>query len=144
MGSRGYGAAKASVKYDKNWKHLAKLNLADEDFGVPGEIDVLLGIDIFSKVIHQGQHTGPPGTPLVIETSFGWVLSGKIKSQCAKGEVVSCFSALSTGDDLLKMFCKVQNRDVETPEHFQSSYCRNDPPKRKGVKSPGKSKLAAV
>ena len=43
------------VKYDKNWKHLAKLNLADANFGIPGYIDVLLGIDVFYKVIRQGQ-----------------------------------------------------------------------------------------
>ena len=51
------------VEYDKNWKNLAKLNLADPDFGIPSYIDILLGIDVFSKVIRQGQRKGPPGTP---------------------------------------------------------------------------------
>ena len=71
------------VKYDENWKHLVKLNLTDPDGGIPGYIDVLLGVDISSKVIRQGRWTGTPGTPSAIETSFRWVLSGNIKSECA-------------------------------------------------------------
>ena len=49
------------AKYYKNWKHLAKLNLADPDFGIPGYINVLLGIDVFNKVVRQGRRTGPLG-----------------------------------------------------------------------------------
>ena len=99
-------------------------------FGIPGYIDVVLGIDICIKVIHQDGRTGPHAIPLAIDTSFGLVLS-----ECAQG-VVSCFSMLSTGDDLLRKFWEVENREVETPplsleektvvEHFWSSYNWDD------------------
>ena len=81
-----------------------------------------------------------------------------MKSQCAKRKVVSCFSTLSTGDDL---FWKVKNREVEIPplsleektfvEHFQSSYSWDDEgrfvtplPIRKDVDPIGESRPAAV
>ena len=63
------------VKCDKNLKHLAKLNLVDPDLGIPGHIGIILGINIFYKVICQGRWTGFPVTPSAIQTSFGWVLS---------------------------------------------------------------------
>ena len=36
-----------SVAFNKNWKHLSNLTLADSEFGVPGSVDILLGADEF-------------------------------------------------------------------------------------------------
>ena len=58
------------------WHHLNGIQLADPNFGVPGAIDVLLGVDIFAATLLQGRRTGPPGYPTAIETEFGWVLAG--------------------------------------------------------------------
>ncbi len=37
------------VAFDQNWNHLMDLHLADPGFGKPGRIDLLLGIEVFSK-----------------------------------------------------------------------------------------------
>lgn len=37
------------------WNHLTDLVLADPDFGRPGKIDLLLGVEVFSQVVLQGR-----------------------------------------------------------------------------------------
>ena len=70
------------VAFNARWKHLAGIELADPEYGVPGNIDVLLGIDVFSRAVRQGRRVGPPGSPVAINTCFGWVLSGTIGQEC--------------------------------------------------------------
>lgn len=67
------------VRLDGNWKHLEGLQLADPDFGTPGRVDVLLGIDIFSSVLLQGRRHGGPNFPIALETCFGWVVTGNVQ-----------------------------------------------------------------
>ena len=61
------------------WEHLSDLKLADPEFRTPARVDLLLGAEVFSSILRDGRRTGPPGTPSAINTSFGWVLFGKIK-----------------------------------------------------------------
>lgn len=51
------------VSFKTEWSHLKDLTLADPDFGVPSRIDLLLGVDIFAEVLHQGRRCGTPGSP---------------------------------------------------------------------------------
>ena len=53
------------------------LTLVDPDFGQPGRINLLLGVEVFSEVVHQGWWYGVPRSPFVFETDFGWVLAGE-------------------------------------------------------------------
>ena len=53
------------------WEHLANVSLADPDFGMPGRIEVLLGIDVYIGALLQGRLTGPPGSPVAFDTIFG-------------------------------------------------------------------------
>ena len=68
------------VHYESTWTHLSGLPLADPDFGSPGPIDLLLGIDVYSDVLLNGRRSGPPNTPTAFETHFGWVLAGRTNS----------------------------------------------------------------
>ena len=52
------------VSLDTKWKHLDGLQLADPEFGTTGNVDLLLGADIFSHVMFQGQRFGPSGSRL--------------------------------------------------------------------------------
>ena len=58
-----------------SWTHLSDIPLADPDFGSPGRIDLLLGIDIFVDSLWHGRRNGPPNSPIALETKFGWVLA---------------------------------------------------------------------
>ena len=48
------------VPFHQEWGHLSGIRLADPDFGCPGNVDVLLGADVFSSVILHGRRCGPP------------------------------------------------------------------------------------
>lgn len=47
------------IVLDVSWRHLDNIALADPDFGIPGKIDLLLGVDTFSEVLMQGRQAGP-------------------------------------------------------------------------------------
>ena len=64
------------VPFNRRWKHLTGLRLADRDFGIPGPVDILLGPDVFSHMILHSRQSGPSRTPS-LEMSFRWVLSSK-------------------------------------------------------------------
>ena len=59
------------VSFDSLWHHLEDIDLVDPDFGRPGRIDLLLGVDVFVETLLQGRRTGPSGTASTFETEFG-------------------------------------------------------------------------
>ena len=67
-----------SVAFNKDWKYLSNLTLADPEFGVPGSVDILLGADVFSRTVLHDRRFGPSGSPSAIKTTFGWVLAGSV------------------------------------------------------------------
>ena len=58
----------APVPFDLSWTHISDLPLADPGFGLPGRIDILLGVDVFVDVLRHGRRSGPPGSPAALET----------------------------------------------------------------------------
>ena len=57
-------------------KHLRGLHLVDPKFRVSGHVNVLLVVDVFNSTVLHGRQFGPLDSPLVLETCFGWALSG--------------------------------------------------------------------
>ena len=91
------------IAFNDKWKHLACGRLADSEFGVSGHIEVLLRVDVFGHVIHQGRQIGPPGSPIALNTFFAWVVSGSTRHQLSQQQEI-CFSSTLTGDELLQKF----------------------------------------
>ena len=96
------------VPFDVNWKHLTDLQLANPAFGHPGRIDILLGVDIFIKVLLHGRRIGPTGSPVAFETVFGWVLAGSGTSCYPAACVTSHHTSLLSRDDLLRKFWETE------------------------------------
>ena len=94
----------SSVSFDLSWNHPRGLQLADLNFGNPGTIDLLLGIDMFVTTLLYGWRSGPPGFPTALETEFGWVLAGNADPLSSTSDLVSHHVFLSSGDDLLRQF----------------------------------------
>ncbi|XP_066157628.1 uncharacterized protein, partial [Euwallacea fornicatus] len=55
------------------------INLADEKFNEPKQIDVLLGVDIFYDLLGSGKIRLGNKLPILQETSLGWVISGNLE-----------------------------------------------------------------
>ena len=90
------------IPFKAEWNHLTDLTLADPDFGRPGKIDLLLGVDVFSQVVRQGRRSGVPGSPSAFETEFGCVLAGETNTCVSHLSLTSYHTAVYGGDGLLR------------------------------------------
>lgn len=61
-----------------NWPHIQGLQLADPDYNLSRDIDLLLGADIYSQVILEGVLKGTDQAPTAQQTQLGWILCGKL------------------------------------------------------------------
>lgn len=64
------------------WKHLQHLTLADPECNVPGNIDVLLGAEVFSSLLLPGSVSGTSDQPSALNSIFGWLLMGNVGVTC--------------------------------------------------------------
>ncbi|KAG5880506.1 hypothetical protein JTB14_010098 [Gonioctena quinquepunctata] len=62
----------------ESWSHITNLHLADRNFDRPGNIDLLLGADVFSKILLNGEISGNSNDPDALTTEFGYIVMGKI------------------------------------------------------------------
>ena len=149
------------VAFDPEWQHLIDLRLADPDYGIPGKIDVLLGVDVVSSALLNGRRHGPPRSPSAFETSFGWVLAGTVGRGHQPTQLVSHHISVLSGDDLLRKFWEVEElnakRSILTAEeqlvveHFECNHRRDSVgrfivplPRKPNVKPLGESRSLAV
>lgn len=58
------------------WAHLHGLTLADQQYGTPGSIDLILGADVYGQIIEDGVVKGDADSPIGQLTKFGWIISG--------------------------------------------------------------------
>lgn len=83
--------------------------LADPTFFVPGAIDLLIGAELFYTVLLSGRMKLGPKLPYLIETCFGWVVSGSYTLDTPTPSShstphVSMFAAAISTDNLLQSF----------------------------------------
>lgn len=124
-----------SVLQRSNWPHLSNLRLADEQFGTPGSIDVLLGADVFGQLLLDGQVKGQAGHPVAINTVLGYILMGRISNQ-APHQITSLhcnFDSSATLDNQISRFWEVEEvpsvshlspDDLACEKHFLDTYKR--------------------
>ena len=148
------------ISFNSKWSHLSDIQ-ADPTFGLPGRVDILLGVDVFSNVLLQGRRFGPSDSPVAFETLFGWVLAGRTGPQEISHDVVSHHIAVVTGDDLLRKFWEIEKSEISNTvlsseeklvlQHYQSNHYRTESgafvvplPKREDSKPLGESRSKAV
>ncbi|XP_055840135.1 uncharacterized protein LOC129907787 isoform X1 [Episyrphus balteatus] len=62
----------------KEWNIPNNINLSDPQFNVPQRVDLLLGVDLFYKILCVGQIKLGPNLPALQNTLFGWVVAGQL------------------------------------------------------------------
>jgi hypothetical protein len=60
-----------------SWKIPKYIKLADEQFHQPGDIDFLIGADLFHEISRPGRLTRPCNFSVLQETVLGWTLAGR-------------------------------------------------------------------
>ena len=108
------------IHFDSQWTHLKDLKLADPEFGRPGRIDILLGIDVYTDVLLHGRRSGPPGSPIAFETMFGWVLAGRTNSHTSIClSIATHHVSVTSTDDLLRKFWEIEESPKASPTCLQ-------------------------
>lgn len=65
----------------RNFKIPNNINLADPTFNISGEIDLLIGADIFFNILTTGQYKTTRQQPVLQNTHLGWIIAGNIPDQ---------------------------------------------------------------
>ena len=97
--------------------HLACLDLADPGFHTPGRIDILLGADIYHRLLGtQPAIMGGSTDPAAVATIFGWAITGPVHSQQTHFQAApSLNEPLSPADEHLDKQM-IRFWDVEEPD----------------------------
>lgn len=99
-----------SIPFEEKWSHLTGLQLADQRFGQPGRVDLLLGVEIFAEVLFHGRRSDWPGSPIAFGTQFGWVLAGNTGLDAPSRVPMLATHHVLTGDDLLCRFWEIEEK----------------------------------
>jgi hypothetical protein len=74
-----------------SWKIPTDINLADKYFIQPGGIDLLIGADLFYKMLQPGRQTRPGDYPVLQETVLGWTVARRIPANTTLEDVKHAF-----------------------------------------------------
>ena len=103
------------IHFNRKWKQLMDISLADTKFSKPGNIDLLLGADVFRHGVLHGSWFGHSWTPSPFETCFEWVLACVVHKRQQQYQTRTCCYSNTMVDDLLKRFWEIENYNLQQP-----------------------------
>ncbi|XP_053686349.1 uncharacterized protein LOC128735892 [Sabethes cyaneus] len=110
----------------KTWNIPDSITLADPGFNIRGEVDLILGIQHFfaffptSHSLNLGRDL-----PLLVETVFGWVISGSASLQPHSRIISSNVAAIENLDSLIERFWEVEELTDRKPWSTEEEDCDN-------------------
>lgn len=94
------------------------INLADPDFYKASKVDVILGVNIFYKLLLSGQIITAPKQPDFQNTKLGWVIGGSLANNSYNNKIaVQCHLAQTndqTLHNILETFWKIEDAEVKS------------------------------
>ncbi|XP_072380933.1 uncharacterized protein [Diabrotica undecimpunctata] len=110
--------------------------LADPDFHIPKQIDLLIGADLFWETLCIGQIRLKPSGPVLHKTKFGWIVSGpltkpllsdKSSSSLRHSQNLSIQTQLSRFWEIEECAELIQSPEEKSCEHmFTSTHYRDN------------------
>lgn len=111
--------------------------LADPNFNISSRIDVILGVDQFHDYLMNGRISLNRGSPTLIETVFGWAVSGRWYGGTPRIPISSCATTTATCklESLMEKFWDIESintgriysaDEAVCEEHYQTTTVRND------------------
>lgn len=112
--------------------------LADPNFNIPSEVDMLIGAQLFWQLVCVGQIKACRAHPTLQKTKLGWVISGIAHGPSDEAASAVChLTAVDRLDKSISRFWEIEhevsfnNATPFTPDeqfcetHFQQNVCRN-------------------
>ncbi|XP_066261328.1 uncharacterized protein [Euwallacea similis] len=104
-----------------------QINLADEHFNEPKNIDILLGVDIFYDLLGSGKMKLGDKLPVFQETSLGWVISRNLAGFGSRNQKTVCNLSMNISNkmlnDSLTKFWHVEEFEHSKFLSKEESYC---------------------
>ncbi|XP_046142128.1 uncharacterized protein LOC123987879 [Osmia bicornis bicornis] len=110
---------------DHPWIHTRELPLADPEFRLARRVDVLLGADVCGYLFLENK-VGPPGTPSLVRTPFGWSPLGPVSTSDDPASGVARVQLIRGLDDLrndLQRFWELEEVPSKSPWSPQDTAC---------------------
>ncbi|GFV07437.1 DUF1758 domain-containing protein [Trichonephila clavipes] len=98
----------------------SNIDLADKDFGIPGEIDMLIGCELFFELLRPNKFRSPCEKWLFQETVFGYIVVGSFDKFEEKSYCGLAINAEINSDNLnqqLQAFWEIERVDESSLEN---------------------------
>lgn len=94
--------------------------MADHKFYDPGEIDLLIGSDLFWDILGNGRVSLGKGKPVLQETAFGWIVAGPYdyKTSNVSNRSLSCNFCVN--NDIQDQLSKFWELEKVSPDKLMS------------------------
>ncbi|GFT34892.1 DUF1758 domain-containing protein [Trichonephila clavipes] len=117
----------------------SNIDLADKDFGIPGEIDMLIGCELFFELLRPNKFRSPCEKWLFQETVFGYIVVGSFDKFEEKSYFGLAINAEINSDNLnrqFQAFWEIEKVDESSLDHsleeeicetlYQNTYYRTE------------------
>lgn len=119
-----------------NWKIPKNIQLADSKFNIPAQIDMIIGGEVFYKLLTSGIIKIGNNLPDLQNTVFGWVVTGKIMGESTNRAFTGItVKSETTLDRQLEQFWQVEEKykpavqmttaEMQCEQFFQDTTKRN-------------------
>ncbi|XP_030765371.1 uncharacterized protein LOC115889501 [Sitophilus oryzae] len=94
----------------EQFSKFSQLPLADPNFHLSKPVDILLGADIYGFLITGNKLLSDPDQPVALETIFGWIITGRVKTSSVSLSVNSYFlTSYASLDQSLQRFWELED-----------------------------------
>lgn len=100
-----------------DWSYLRGLSLADPEFNIRRPIDLLLGADVYAKIIQDGIINESENLPVAQKTRLGYILCGNVPSH-------QCNIVVNNMDDITR-FWAIEDINESSNLSSEDQYCLN-------------------
>ncbi|GFV94481.1 integrase catalytic domain-containing protein [Trichonephila clavipes] len=112
-----------SQPFNVSLGNFSREKLADENFNIPGNIDVLLGAEIFYEILLPGQ-TNLLNTKLIFQnTVFGYIASGSIPVSSENKPHCGLIKDNVDLEKTMRRFWEIENVEPETIKNKETIIC---------------------
>ncbi|GFW70338.1 integrase catalytic domain-containing protein [Trichonephila clavipes] len=113
----------------------ASIELADSNFHMPGQIDILIGSELFFEILNPEQYYLQEGNVILQNTKFGYLVTGTLRQ--SQQQANCCLISEPSLDITVKKFFELESlpddskeitkseEEIYCEEHFVSTYKRD-------------------
>ncbi|XP_050540353.1 uncharacterized protein LOC126904993 [Daktulosphaira vitifoliae] len=105
-----------AAKYDN-------LALADPSFAVPNNVDLLLGADLFARILDGNRVSVGESLPVAFGSVFGWILIGPVPQTNDYTEVSCPISLVSSVENIISKFWQIEEPEAAPDDFTHAGLC---------------------